>query len=60
QSHDQCILGELAVLVIFVCGAEPLDDACDPVGVSIAATGQPNACRNIRGCDFRIFTMVLS
>jgi hypothetical protein len=37
------VLGELSVLVVFIRGAELLDDARNAVRVSVPASGEPYA-----------------
>lgn len=54
KDRDQCILGQLAALVVFVSRTELLNDAAYPVGVSVAAPSQPNAPTLIDAFDFAV------
>jgi hypothetical protein len=42
QRLNKCILGELAVLVMLVGRAAPLDDPRHAVAIPVAATRQPH------------------
>src|SRR4029079_15466513 len=42
EESNQRILGQLAVLVVFMCRTEVLDDPADSVGVSVPTRGQPD------------------
>jgi len=54
EGGDQRILGQLAVLVVFVSGTELLDDAGDAVSVSVAAPSEPNATALVYAFDFAV------
>ena len=54
NSFDERIFGELAVLVVLVGRAEPLDSSRHPVAVAVAATCQPHSAAEILADDFAV------
>jgi hypothetical protein len=56
QRLDEEILGLLAVLIMFVCGAAPLDDPNHAVGVAEPSARQPHPAAQIGAADLAVRT----
>jgi len=54
EESNQRILGQLAVLVVFMCRTEVLDDPADSVGVSVPTRGQPDAAALVDALDLAV------
>jgi hypothetical protein len=54
KNGDQRILSQLAVLVVFVCGTELLDESSNAVGVPVPAAGQPDATALVDTLDLAV------
>ena len=57
QRLDQRILGELAVLVVFIGGSAPLDDPCHAVAVAESAPRQPHPAAEVLAGDLSVRPM---